>query len=371
MNYQILKPNKKNQPRIKITHDYGYDSSGKRQRKTKTVVLDNLLEATILEAVVDFEKSLGEYKPKKEKIRFKDFSSQYLEHVYNTLKIKTFLTYQSYLKSISRFFDKMLLQNITSEHVKAYLKQQTHCITEKFNLIRSMLNVAIEWNLLETNPCNGIKLKQKARYKKPNYYNKKQIEALLEVLPHLNIKHALQIKIALYSGLRMSEIVGLTLDSIDTTQNVIHVRATLQYDKIKKQFFLGATKTNENRDVFIPDFLVKELADYIEVKRKQLQKENVFAPIELLFSNVNGKPNYPDRMTHQWKMIIKKYHLEEITFHGLRHTYASYLISKNVNVKIIQQQLGHKNIQETLNTYSHIEADSIQQSVSVFDDFRQ
>ncbi len=59
-------------------------------------------------------------------------------------------------------------------------------------------------------------------------------------------------------------------------------------------------------------------------------------------------------MSGRWREIVERHNLPILTFHGLRHTYASFMVSKNVNFKIIQEQLGHVNIQETVNTYSHL-----------------
>ena len=93
-------------------------------------------------------------------------------------------------------------------------------------------------------------------------------------------------------------------------------------------------------------------------------------PIYFIFSKDNGYPNHPDRMGILWRDIVAKYKLPKITFHGLRHTYSSYALMNGVNIKVIQEQLGHSNFQETLNTYSHITADLKSQSVSIFDSFQ-
>lgn len=54
-----------------------------------------------------------------------------------------------------------------------------------------------------------------------------------------------------------------------------------------------------------------------------------------------------------WRGIVRKHELPPFNFHGLHHTFASFILSKNVNIKVIQEQLGHKNIHKTLNAYSH------------------
>ncbi|MGE7093573.1 polysaccharide deacetylase family protein [Lysinibacillus sp. NPDC048646] len=67
--------------------------------------------------------------------------------------------------------------------------------------------------------------------------------------------------------------------------------------------------------------------------------------MNLLFTKNNGFPSHPDDMSGRSREIVERYELPKLTFHGLRHTYASFMVSKNVNFKIIQEQLGHVNIQ--------------------------
>ncbi|MGN4126655.1 tyrosine-type recombinase/integrase [Lysinibacillus sphaericus] len=66
-------------------------------------------------------------------------------------------------------------------------------------------------------------------------------------------------------------------------------------------------------------------------------RDNEGQPINLLFTKNNGFPSYPDGMSGRWREIVERYELPKLTFHVLRHTYASFMISKNVNFKIIQE----------------------------------
>ena len=72
-------------------------------------------------------------------------------------------------------------------------------------------------------------------------------------------------------------------------------------------------------------------------------------------------------LSKQWSDIVRQHDLPAITFHGLRHSYASFMLDKGVNIKVIQEQLGHANIQETLNTYSHVTLEQKQTATSLFD----
>lgn len=384
--YEIIEPDKQGKPRIRITVEFGYDASGNRLRKRKTITLVKLTETNIINAITQFEKSIGisdVIVNKSTKITFKDFAEKFMDdYVRVELKVKSRNTYENYLKQgIVNHFEKMLINKITSTQLNLFFieqkKENAGSLIEKHVLLKTMFNKAIAWGYIEKNPMDSVKKPVRGCSKKANYYTKKQMDLLLDVLDKLYIKHRLQIKLALFCGLRMTEIAGLRFESIDFENNEILVDKTLQYDKEGRGYFLDTTKTDEIRVVIAPKSLMVELKNYIGKKQKKLDKlgekcEFIYdkndKPIRLIFSKVNGYPNHPDRMSKQWSDIVKQYNLPKVTFHGLRHTFASYMLSQNVNIKVIQEQLGHKNIKETLNTYSHIDRDQKERASELFED---
>jgi len=114
---------------------------------------------------------------------------------------------------------------------------------------------------------------------------------------------------------------------------------------------------------------------YVEQNRKKLAKlgdkfdpliDDKEQPIYFVFSKDNGFPKYPDRMSNQWRDIVRRYDLPAISLHGLRQLYASLILEKGVNIKDIQEQLGHTNLRETLNTYSHVTIAQKENATSLF-----
>ena len=121
---------------------------------------------------------------------------------------------------------------------------------------------------------------------------------------------------------------------------------------------------------------MQELQAYIEQKKKKLDKlGSKFNPllvenghvINLVFLKDNGFPNHPDRMSQQWPDVVRQHYLPFIAFYGLWHSYASYMLTKGVNIKVILEQLGHANIRETLNTYSHVTMEQKEKASDLFD----
>lgn len=224
---------------------------------------------------------------------------------------------------------------------------------------------------------NGVERPSRSkRYKEIEFYDEEQLKLLLKKTKEMYPKHALQIKLAALAGLRMSEIAGIRNECLNFVNNTILIDSTLQYDKEDKNFFLGPTKTKRPRTVNVPAELMREIKQYAK-DHKKLQlasgeawkpmKDDKGTPINLLFTKTNGFPSHPDSMSGRWREIVERHNLPKLTFHGLRHTYASFMVSKNVNFKIIQEQLGHVNIQETVNTYSHLTIKDKEKATDFFD----
>jgi integrase len=74
-----------------------------------------------------------------------------------------------------------------------------------------------------------------------------------------------------------------------------------------------------------------------------------------VFPNRSGKPMNADYLYHRgFKPLLEKAGLSSFTFHSLRHTCATLLLSKNINPKIVSEMLGHATIAQTMDTYSHV-----------------
>jgi integrase len=88
---------------------------------------------------------------------------------------------------------------------------------------------------------------------------------------------------------------------------------------------------------------------------ERLQLGSLWEDWGLVFPNRSGKPMNADYLYHRgFKPLLEKAELSGFTFHSLRHTCATLLLSKNVNPKIVSEMLGHATISQTMDTYSHV-----------------
>ena len=90
---------------------------------------------------------------------------------------------------------------------------------------------------------------------------------------------------------------------------------------------------------------------------------------EYVFWGQKGTPLSGDAtLWRYFNSIITKCGLKDITFHDLRHTFASLLISKNIPIKYIQRQMGHSSIKMTMDTYGHLMPDVYDQAINVLEE---
>ncbi len=109
-----------------------------------------------------------------------------------------------------------------------------------------------------------------------------------------------------------------------------------------------------NRTLYLAFETIEAIKKWkIEQAKQKLKMGNKWENSDRLFTNEVGKDIHPNAPSKILARIIRQYELPHITFHGLRHTSITLLISKNVQTQIISKRAGHSNITTTHQIYSH------------------
>ena len=161
--------------------------------------------------------------------------------------------------------------------------------------------------------------------------------------------------LAAFTGMRRSELAGLKWPDIDTKSGRLRVVRTRQ--RIYGHGIVeGQPKTHRSRrTVALSPSAVSVLES---IKTNQIEMRLKAGPLwqhtDYIFTMENGAPIDPDNLSREFRRIVKEAGLPHGTLHGLRHAYATALLSANVHPAVVQSALGHSSIMLTIDTYSHV-----------------
>ena len=229
--------------------------------------------------------------------------------------------------------------------------------------LKASFYIAIQDDLIRKNPFD-FKLSEVLEddTEPKQALTEEQEEKLLNFVKHDKVyqKYYNDIVILLKTGLRISELCGLTIKDIDFDNEVIHVTHQLLGNK-NVGYYIETPKTKSGiRDIPMSNKVIKALKRVIKSDRyKQMQTIEIDGYRSFLFLNGKGYPMTSDYYRSIFINMIKKYNkkhednLPKITPHVLRHTFCTRLANKNINPKSLQYIMGHANISITLNLYAH------------------
>lgn len=239
-----------------------------------------------------------------------------------------------------------------------------------YKAFSSIMSVALDWEIIENNPCKDIPL-PKLKYKEGKAYSQNQILILFDRLrKNASPERRLLVELAIVSAARQGEIVALEEKHLNPENNTVLIEQALVNVK-GDGIVLKETKGKRKRTISIPPNIMSNLVTLAAVKRYQLEEagdEREWKEHNFLFSNELGKPYRPDSISQWWERFMKRNtDLETIRFHDLRHTSATLLIHEGEHPKVIQARLGHSSITTTMNTYGHLLEETDQRASAHFD----
>lgn len=222
-------------------------------------------------------------------------------------------------------------------------------------VLKLIFKYAVVNGLIKENPCKYAKVPKNSEKlcKKIEFYSADECRKLLEVTQG-SVMHDIVLLTFLY-GFRRSEIMGLRFEDVDFENGTV----TVQHTRVLNKTVVVKDKTKNESSNRIYPLLDEVRTVLIRIKeQKDYYRKlfgNAYCENDYIFTTEQGKPYYPSYPTHRLAYYIKKYNLPHIRFHDLRHSCASYLLSKGWNMKSISEWLGHSEISTTMNIYAHID----------------
>ena len=305
-------------------------------------------------------------------ISYSDFLNEWFEHEKPALKISTQSSYTTAINKSKEMIGHYKLSGITPRTLNnmfSELRQQGYA-TSYIRFIRRVINASLSYaydmQLIKDNPCLRVKVKSTEvdKYKQPKTITKGEFETIIDSISYQCKYFRIPFYIGWYTGLRIGETLALTWDDIDFDNKMINVTKTegIAFGEIRT--FTPKTPTAV-RSVLIGDKLIKILKEWQAFQINQADKLKTVPPDKVCTRN-SLIPIKDPNLKQQCKKLSEQTGIP-FSFHVLRHTHATILIQNNVNIKEVQTRLGHKNIQTTLDIYTHLQPSDTINSVNVFE----
>lgn len=231
--------------------------------------------------------------------------------------------------------------------------------------IHKALNEAVKLNLIPYNPDDRTDVAPPDEYI-ASYYTESQCMEMLEKAKGNNLE--LLINIATYYGLRRSELVGLKWNAIDFENNRITIKHKVTQATVDEKRILVKKNKLKNNKSYRSLPLVDDVRDLLlNEKEKQAKNKKLYGNTykntdNYIFVKDDGEIMKPDTITRNFPKFLLDNGMTKIRLHDLRHTCASLLLANDVNMKEIQEWLGHSSYNTTANIYAHVDIKSKENS---------
>lgn len=276
----------------------------------------------------------------------------------NEIQDSTYEKYKRLInKRIVRPFNNIKLKDLTAFHIQSYInalcqenlrESYIKTILKKLN---SMLSKAVELKMIKSNPCKYIS--------PPKLNNLKTINILTleeqKIFTKYCYKNYIYGKVFIFllgTGCRIGEALALKWEDIDFKEEYIKINKTIT-EINGKMVFHNQTKTISGNRIIPMSIDIKNML--LDMYSKNISEKN---KSNLVFTTEKNGIILPSNLRWHMGNFCKKAGIKKVNIHALRHTFATRALEQGMNIKILSEILGHKDIKITLNTYTHISQDT-------------
>ncbi|OEG00055.1 hypothetical protein BHF71_06775 [Vulcanibacillus modesticaldus] len=289
------------------------------------------------------------------KTKFKDYMTEWLDS--KQVKKRTLETYTWLVeKHIIPTLGNIELQKLNAMHIDKLLNKlrkekalSDGNIQKIYTLINDALNKAVKYGLLQKNVASYVD-KPKASKPEIKVWDQKEVNKFLKIAKQ--DRSYIVFLLALATGMRQSEILGLQWDNVDFENGLIYVKQ--QIERGTHNFTSLKTKA-AYRNISIDEDTIAALRRHkVLITEEKLKAGPAYTDMNLVAPTSLGTPYLHSNITKIFNRLIKEAGVEKIKFHGLRHTHATLLLLAGVNPKTVAERLSHADFRITLDIYSHL-----------------
>lgn len=332
----------------------GYDEmTGKRKQKSKGGFKSSReAQKALNKVLVEIEE--GSFvEPSKETLGA--FLDSWLEGKKMNLKESSYMLYERFIHTyIIPHLGNVKLDKLKPTHIqKLYSSMaETHkstTINKVHKILKASLDQAVKFGFLKQNPVLYVE-KPKETKAPVAVWDEKQVQHFLQIAK--KSRYYIVFLLAVATGMRRGEILGLRWQDIDFDNRILSVSQTLS---AQNKLLPTAKTASSQRSIDLDTNTIAELREHrVRVLKEKVRQGDAYNDFDLVCCSVTGKPTQNENIWRVWTDYVKQSGLPRIRFHDLRHTHATLMLKAGIHPKVVSERLGHANVGITLNTYSHV-----------------
>ena len=306
----------------------------------------------------------------------------------NSLKQSTYNSYVCYIqKHFKPVLGNVLLSDLNPRMLQLFYnhKLEVEGLSRKtvinLNLfLHRVLNFAVGEGYIRTNPADSLNL---SRGQKPEIEVLTWDEQAALIQHSYKHRYGVFVRLALFTGVRLGELLGLKWEDVDLSGKMIHSRRTLsRLNKMKRpddpsvnttEIVIGTPKSqNSVRSIPVIPGMMQELLGWRAVQERDRELAgDAYMASGMVVTNELGGYIEPRTFRDYYEQILAISGLKHYTFHALRHTFATRAMEQGMDAKTLSMILGHYSVSFTMDTYTHVQDKHKIEAMSLMDELYQ
>lgn len=376
--------------KIRVGNGYGIDGKQRRQILTWKVpfgMSEKQAYKAVQTAAVEFEEQVKNgLAGSQRSLKLADFIPLYLKTKQGALSPRIHFEYTRQINDcILPALGHIKLSELRPAHIQEFVNQLENMpkrkrngdidesgaklspasVRRKLTILQSILRTAVQLDIITENPADSKRLSlPKVPTPKIQIFTKQEMETMLSYLDNESLEFKVLIWLAIISGCRAGELVGLKFSDFDYNNGLMTIERSIY--KLKNQpIAIKPPKDYETRTIRIPQDII-ELIKQLQAEKRRLEYTlgTAWKGSDWLFTQINGEVMHPHTPGAQFSKFLKKYDLPHKKFHSLRHSSATFLLFGGLDIKAVQNRLGHADI-TTTQKYLHVVAEADEQAANI------
>ena len=293
-------------------------------------------------------------------------------------KPSTIVFYEKMAKTITDYWGKTLIQEITSIQIEAFLaylhtdyrtgkgkRLEQRSIHHYYSVLKNIFNYAEKHDIITRNPIRKVTSPRKGT-KPVTALTPEEITPFFYAINNSPIDLRCLLLLLVTTGLRRGELAGLKWSDVDFANAILNVKRGVSYTT-ESGVVISTPKTiNSIRSIPLMAGVLPLLQQY----KKTIQRNSPFTRLEdaYLFHSKEDlfQPCNPNSITRRVKRFVERSHLPDLSPHDLRHSCATLLLMNGADIKSVQQILGHADASTTLNFYVRADFQQMRQATDKY-----